>query len=153
MKEYRIYRPNKQGNGTASKVSMRTNKETRYNDKYLFWEIAPQTGVDENKNASFDWRTKDKKDTKSIVVKIGLPDCGEMLAVLKGRAESVDLFHQNQHGNSVIKFGWNNKKLGIQISSKKGDAEPNRLQHGISIGEAAILEVFFEYYVVYHHQE
>ena len=93
-KEFRIYKPNSKGSGAASKFQCRTKWKTvdsvDYAELILFLESAQQTGFDKNKNASFGWSTNSEKNKgKSVTMKLGLPDIGEMLLVLKGRKQFV----------------------------------------------------------------
>jgi len=138
-KEFRIYRPNKNKTGSAFAAQLSYKKENKYNPWFLFFVMAPQTGIDPNGNASFDW-----KDS-AITVKMGDNDIGEFIAVLEGRKSEVgqkgSLFHQTPSGgNKMISF----KKLdstdyGLNISFKTPSGDLIKYYQTVSKGEAAFL--------------
>src|SRR6476661_202055 len=90
-KEFRIYRANSQGTGSATKWQLSHKPDEKYNQWMVFLVAAKQTGKDENDNASFDWNN-------NITVKLGIIDVGEILAVLSGAKNSLgqkgSLYHQ-----------------------------------------------------------
>ena len=167
-KEYRIYKPNSKGSGAASKFQCRTKWKTvdgvDYADLILFLETAQQTGFDSNKNASFGWSTNtDKNKGKSVTMKLGLPDIGEILLVLKGRKQFVGpepkagrniepgLYHQKQRGNTSLRLKWSEGRLYLNISSQDEKKNVTKVSHSITTAEAAILESLLEHFVVEYH--
>jgi len=138
-KEFRLYRPNRSNNGTAFSAQLSYKKENKYNPWFLFFIMAPQTGTDQNGNASFDW------NDKAITVKIGENDLGEFIAVLEGRKSEVgkegSLFHKTPSGgNKIISFKrLDNKDYALGISFKNPSGELIKYYQGISKGEAALL--------------
>tara|TARA_B100000676_G_C17873669_1_gene730029 strand:+ start:121 stop:669 length:549 start_codon:yes stop_codon:yes gene_type:complete len=167
-KEYRIYKPNSKGTGAASKFQCRTKWKTidksDYADLILFLESAQQTGFDSNKNASFGWSsTNDKNKGKSVTMKLGLPDIGEILLVLKGRKTFVGpepkqgrkiepgLYHQNNHGNTSLRLKWSEGKLYLNISSQDKNKNVTKISHSITTAEAAVLESLLEHFIVEYH--
>jgi hypothetical protein len=168
VKEFRIYRPNRQNSGAASKlqcaVKKRTKGESSFEDVMLFWEMAPQIGTDKDGNAQFDWsKPKGSEATKSITMKLGLPDVGELLLVLTGRKEYVGppkksgqntgpgMFHENATGNAVLKFSQFNDGFYVGMSSKRGE-EQLKYGHSISAAEAVILEQLLRDFVSRYHE-
>ncbi len=138
--EFRIYRPNKAGQGAASQIQL-VEKEGKL---IAFWTMTKQTGTDDNGNASFGWKDKDK----TITFKMEDTDLGEILAVMFRYSEKAGgekgIYHQNASGNTVMHFDGKN----VRLSSKKKDAaEAVAISHGISSGELAVLKVLFEYIV------
>ena len=156
-KEFRIYKPNAKGTGAASKFQCRTKWKgvdgVDYADLILFLESAQQTGFDKNKNASFGWSTNSEKNKgKSVTMKLGLPDIGEILLVLKGRKSFVGpepkegrkiepgLYHQNKHGNTSLRLKWSEGRLYLNISAQDQSKNVTKVSHSITTAEAAILE-------------
>lgn len=138
-KEFRLYRPNKKNNGTAFAAQLSFKKENKFNPWMLFFVMAPQTGFDDNNNASFDW------NDKSITVKMGDNDIGEFISVLEGRKLEVgtkgSLFHETPGGgNKIISFKRNEAKdYALNISYKTKDGELIKYYQTISKGEASVL--------------
>jgi len=107
--------------------------------------VAGQIGKMEGEdNARFDWANK-------LIMKLGVTDIGEILAVLERRQKGVGpqkdgrhrgLFHQTAGGSTTLLFeesqqaGWH-LRIGVQ---KTGAAVQN-LTHSISPGEGAVLLV------------
>lgn len=147
MKEFRIYRPNKNGNGFASAWQLSYKEQNKYDKYQMFLVVAPQVGLDDNENAKFDWKDK------SITVKLGENDIGEILAVLDRRKESVGfkgtLFHQSPNGgNKVIELKNAEKGDGyyFKVSQQTVDKEKiGPYSHIISGADAAILSQLLKY--------
>lgn len=167
-KEYRIYKPNSKGSGAASKFQCRTKWKTvdsvDYAELILFLETAQQTGFDSNKNASFGWSTSGTKNKdKSVTMKLGLPDIGEILLVLKGRKKFVGpepkqgrnvepgLFHQNKNGNTTLRLKWSEGRLYINLSSQDEKKNVTKVSHSITASEAVIIESLLESFVSEYH--
>lgn len=137
--DFRIYRPNKNKNGYASAWQLSYKPENKYNTWMLFLIVAPQTGEDENGNASFDWKEK------SITVKLGENDVGEIMSVLDGRQDQAgykgSLFHQTpKGGNKSVQFVASDGGYNLKVSSQ--DTEKvivGPYYHNISHGEGALL--------------
>ena len=168
-KEYRIYKPNAKGSGAASKFQCRTrwknvdSKECA--ELLLFLETAKQTGFDKNKNASFGWSTNSEKNKdKSVTMKLGLPDIGEILLVLKGRKQFVGpepkggrsiepgLYHQNKTGNTSLRLKWSEGKLYLNISSQDEKKNLTKISHSITTSEAVILESLLVCFINEYHK-
>lgn len=144
--EYRIYKPNKNGNGVASKWQLSFKPEKKYDQFELFLVTSSQSGEDEKGNQRFDWES-------GIIVKIGEADLGEIISVLEGRKDSLGfkgmLFHETPGGgNKVIKLDSTEKGYTLSVSAQ--DSEKNKKNHYqvISPGEAAILLVLLRAAVV-----
>ena len=167
-KEYRIYKPNSKGAGAASKFQCRTKWKTidnvDYADLILFLESAQQTGFDSNKNASFGWSSNSEKGKgKSVTMKLGLPDIGEILLVLKGRKQFVGpepsngrkiepgLYHQKLKGNTSLRLKWSDGKLYLNISSQDEKKNITKVSHSITMSEAAVLESLLDGFVKEYH--
>tara|TARA_R100001509_G_scaffold164543_1_gene142555 strand:+ start:3410 stop:3958 length:549 start_codon:yes stop_codon:yes gene_type:complete len=167
-KEYRIYKPNSKGSGAASKFQCRTKWKTIDNNDYaeliLFLETASQSGVDGKGNASFNWSSSGEKNKGgSVTMKLGLPDIGEMLLVLKGRKKFVGpepkqgrsvepgLYHQNKNGNTSLRLKWSEGKLYLNISSQDSSKKVTKISHSITPAEAAVLESLLDNFIVQYH--
>jgi len=149
--EFRIYKPNKQGSGAASKFSTRADTKSKFHDQLLFVETSAQIGTDENDNDRFDWKTPEKSDVKSVTMKLGIADVGAILATIKGRQKEAKLFHQNQNGNTALTLNYYNGQLSWNISSQTGD-KLVKLRHSISLSEAVVLEILLERFVLLQYQ-
>ena len=153
-KEFRIYKPTKAQNGAASKfqVSVKKIKE-KYEEVMLFWEMAEQTGIDENNNASFDWTKPEKDIHRSITMKLGSNDVGELLCVLSGKKEFVGrkkeegLFHQNQSGNTILKFAKMDRGGYYAALSAKRSGVLMSIKHSLTDSEGTILEQLLKDFV------
>lgn len=144
MNNYTLYKPfkNKEGKflGAASSLEFKTGEPDKYGnfDAMVFWNMAPQSG-EKDGNALFDWENK-------ITMKLGIPDLGELLAVLNGNKDSVSnngsLYHQNAKGNTVLKFSFDKEKQRYiaQLSTKR-DSDTKQYGHSFSVGEAEVLRV------------
>lgn len=149
--EYRIYKPNPNKNGAASKLQIKVKQE-EYRQVLLFWESALQTGIDAQGNASFGW----KENGKRIAFKLEAIDIGEILAVLNGKkpfagmpakdGKGGAIFHKNATGNAVFKLQ-KAEKEGItfywfELSAKKNDGGPAvSIKHTITAAEGEVLRV------------
>lgn len=160
-KEFRIYKPNRAGHGAASKFQcVIKKKKEKYDELVLFLESAKQEGVDANDNAKFAWSDKNN----SVTMKLGLPDVGEMLLVLKGRKKYVGpppkqegahepgIYHQNQSGNTSLKMKWDKSTLYLSLSSQNSQTKDIvRVNHAISLSEAVVLETLLEDFIKQYH--
>ena len=151
MKEFRIYKPRKTMDGLASKIQFVVKKKGKYDEAMSFWEISKETTPENSENASFDWRSDKNPQSKSITIKLGLPDISSFLLVLMGIQESIKLFHQNKNGNVSINFGKYKDGYSLNVSSQV-NGEILKLGHTISAGEGIILEVLFKDYIVKYHE-
>jgi hypothetical protein len=152
-REFRIYRPNNAGNGFASKFQMVVKEKEKFDEPMVFWEMAEQTGKDENGNASFDWSSPKKQSNRSVTIKLGITDVGEILCVLCGVKEFVGqkkeqgLFHKNQLGNTVLKMTRMDKGLFYAALSSKKSGEVIQVKHSISLAEGIVLEQLLKEFV------
>lgn len=144
IEAYKIYKPKKDGTGTASQFSFAKDKGC------LFLEMAAQLPTkDENDNATFNWDNK-------IIFKMGPVDVAELLLVLhnikngagtkeKDTENYKGLFHSTSNGNSILKFEkgkYDGFYLGLNV--KKGDSTPVSLKHSLTSGEGIILRILLE---------
>jgi hypothetical protein len=115
-------------------------------DVQLFWVASPQTGTDNNGNASFAW--SQKEDSKSVTLKLGETDVGEVLAVLNNEKEEAGqtggkfsgIYHQNSKG------------YYIRLARKTKSGVLSEVKHTLSLGEAQILKVILERAVIEKYQ-
>ena len=164
MGEFRIYKPRKDKEGkfvgAASSITVRRDKKTKANgfetnDVVIFWTATNQTGEDANGNAKFDWRSEKNPNGKQVIMSLGDPDVGELLAVLNGVKDRVGqpsgkgLYHQtSETANSALTF--ERRKSNdptkfddgylVKLSSKR-DGELIAVSHTLSLAEAEILRV------------
>lgn len=138
LKEFRIYKPTKDGKGSASKIQLRVDK-----DKVLcFLESVKQIpGQDEQGNQKFAWTDKDSR----VTMKLESVDIGNILALLNS-GHGVKLFHQNDNGNTALELKEADKGNGYsyRLSSKKTDGKVNAVSHLISFGEAETIKVLLQ---------
>jgi hypothetical protein len=163
LQEFRIYKPTKEKKGAASKLELRQKEVQKgdftYQEWMMFWTGANQTGEDASGNASFDWKTKEKPG-KEVVLKLGDPDIGDLLAVLNkskdkvGGPQGKGLYHQNDRGNSSLSFEFvksNNPQYDdsyrFRLSSKIGDAPVLEVKHTITLAEAEIIKEILTGYI------
>ncbi len=142
MNAYRIYKPNKQGNGSASEWQLSFKREEKFSPWKLFFSIAKQTGTDENGNNRFDW-------DNAIKVKMDVNDLCEILAVLEDKQKEAGnggkIFHQYGNANKIINFIHNEENNNFFIKvSHQNNGNVVSLQHNLSIGEGCALKVLIE---------
>lgn len=151
MKNYRIYKPKKDGKGAATQLEVRKDKKDEYSTVLIFLKGANQTGFYDNKNAKFAW-AKDEEDLSKIVnMKLGESDIGDLLAVLNGKKDKVGqkesgIYHQNPKGNTTLKFEWMEKygQFGLRLASKPNDGNLIEVKHFVSQEEGQVLKVLLE---------
>jgi len=138
IENYKIYKPNKNSNGSASQFCFSKEK------KAIFLEMASQSiNKDVDGNATFDWKTK-------LIYKLGAIDIAEILLVLHNFKNSVGydnkgLYHSSGDNNAILRFQKGDKSgyyLGISV--KKGESAPVALKHSITDAEGMILRVLLE---------
>ena len=162
-KEFRIYKPNKNNNGAASKWQLSSKKSEHGITTMLFLTMGSQTGIDSNGNAAFGWTD----ESKNIIMKLGILDIGELLSVLRGiksyvgesnnREDGKGLYHETEKGNSVLKFyccppdQYSSTKYYKIVASQKRGNQTIKCYHTISIAEAQILFSLLEKAVIEIH--
>ena len=136
MQEFRIYRPNSTGTGSAFSLQLSYKKEEKYN-KYLVFLIGAKQIPSDNDNAKFDWE-------KALTVKMDLVDLGEFLAVLERRKDHLgfkgSLYHESKAGNKIIKLDKTDNGYNLSISAQ--DLEKKSLGQvyaALGHGDASIL--------------
>lgn len=149
MSNYRIYRANNNGDGSASEFQLSFKKDEQYNPYLLFLVMAPQGPDNANGDATFLWKEK------GITVKLGENDIGEIIAVLDGRKDTLgmkgSLYHQTPNGGNKAIVLNRNEKGGFWLSVSGQDKDKNSLgkySHSISDGEASILSTLLKAAVV-----
>ena len=161
--QWRVYKPNKNSTGAASRLEMKTviteRGDVEIRDVQLFWVASPQTGTDEKGQASFAWREQD--DKKSVTLKLGESDVGELLAVLNNEKEEAGqsggkfsgIYHQNPNGSTTFSFKKaEGKGYYIRLAKKPNGGELTEVKHTLSFGEAQILKVLLERAVIEKYQ-
>ena len=126
--QFTIYKPVKSGRGGALRFELSTERGA------VFVEGAHQ---EESELRRFKWTSK-------IVMKWGLGDIGEALAVLERRQPEAKLFHQTAKGNTAFEFRYQPDRSPANffatISRQRGDTkEVDRLGISLSPGEGAVL--------------
>ena len=117
------------------------------------------TMTDEKGQAAFAWREKD--DKKSVTLKLGETDIGELLAVLNNEKPEAGqtggkfpgIYHQNQNGSTTFSFKKaEGKGYYIRLAKKPNGGELTEVKHTLSFGEAQILKVLLERAVIERYQ-
>lgn len=148
-KEYRIYKPNQNGSGSASSWQISIDNSQKYKKVNVFLDMANQK-PSENENSAFDWEGK-------VTVKLDLPDIGAILSVLYGRQDGVGklkdgkrsgLYHKNSKGNAIIHFNENvqgDNLVGFSLRiSKQIENDKKAVNSSITVDESHILRLFLE---------
>ena len=133
-KRLSFYKPNKRGTGAAVQFDFNPEKEC------LFLEAAKQTG-----EQAFGW---DKK----LVLKIGVADAGKILALLCGKAEKADLFHdptKSKASDGKIKNTALSMQKGgfgyfLKVSAQGADGSVDTVQLALGDDEAIVLRLMLE---------
>lgn len=153
-KALRIYKPwlDKSTNtvkGAASSFEIAVKNKNGFEDVMVFLTMAKEIPSN-NDDSAFGW----KDENLSVQMKLGDPDCMAILAVIRGFKSVAGpdngkgLFHQNQKGNSSLKFTYNEEKrsFALEISAKRGDVL-TRVYHAVTMEEALMLGILLEEYV------
>ncbi len=125
--DYTIYKPNSRGSGAAVRFGLNRQKAA------IFVDGASQIG-----ERQFDWENK-------ITMKWGLPDIGNVLAVLQGRTTQAKLFHQTEKGSSTLEITLQDDpdRAPYLLSMSRQNSADKTLRKVViplSQGEAAVLE-------------
>jgi len=124
--QYCIYKPTKTGKGGAMRWQLDVKKQA------VFVDAAAQVG--EHK---FDWEHK-------VVMKWGISDIGEVLAVIEKRVDSAELFHQTDSGTAKfsIRFQRDKKPANYFLQMWRKEAKSDQAR-GVALplsqAEAATL--------------
>ncbi len=130
--QFTVYKPVKSGRGGALRFELSPER------KAVFVEGAHQ---EESELRRFKWTSK-------IVMKWGLGDIGEALAVIERRQPEAKLFHKTEKGNTAFEFKYQPDRKPANffatLSRQRGDTkEVDRLGISLSPGEAAVLAALF----------
>ena len=160
QEQWRIYKPRKDGSGAASRIEMKIVSDEKpgkdgktypVRDVQMFWVASPQTGYSDNGNASFSW--SQANDSKSVTLKLGEHDIGEILATLSGlKVEAGQtggkysgLFHQNSRGSTTLQFKrMEGQGYALRLARKPKGGNVQEVKHTISFGEGEVLRVLLE---------
>lgn len=151
MKELRIYRPSKTiQSGTAIKwqvvEKVKQKGDKSYSEIMVFVEGAPQTGMDENENASFAWEDR----TRLVTLKLGMVDLGELLSVLKGRKDFAGqsaekgLYHQLNGASKSLQLVFVQGKGYTFRISAKDEHGLRDIKQTLSFSDAELLTIVLE---------
>jgi len=150
MSELRIYKPNKDGNGAASKfqvvVKEKMGKNNRSFDSLMcFLTMGGQTGKDQDGNASFGWGVPEKE----IILKISTIDAASIISGLLGVEPEVKLFHQNSLGNTSLTLTRAPKgnMFYLRVAAQRGKEPLVELKHSITMSEAILLKIYLERFI------
>ncbi len=150
MKNYRIYKPKKDGKGAASQLEVRKD-DTKYGTVLIFFKGSQQVGFDDNKNAKFAWSNEEEFPNKVVNMKLGENDIGELLTVLNRQKEKVGqkdfgIYHQHPKGNTTLKFAWLKEygQFGLRLASKANDGNLIEVKHFVSQEEGQVLRILLE---------
>ena len=155
-KQYRIYKPYKKNEGAASAFQLKLTLDNeaslgKQRVVELFWVATNQTGVNESTGHSmFGW----DDSSKSITMKLGLPDVGELLCLFDRDKEEISLFHQIKSGNTVLKMKEIQNKQGVgfrfQMSAKRDDSL-TKVGHNVSMADSKVLKQLLKDFVSLYH--
>lgn len=126
-REHTIYKPNGRGSGAAIRFSLNRDKAA------MFVEAAAQSG-----ERQFDWENK-------IIMKWGLGDIGDALAVLQGHMPKAKLFHQTAKSNSTFELATRDdpERAPYMLAISRQDTATREVRKAaapLTHGEAAVLE-------------
>lgn len=158
--QFRIYKPTKSNSGAASAIQTKLILVKDRWELQLFW-VATQQVASSTENAAFAWADKEK----TVTMKLGDPDVGELLTVLSGistslgRKEASDkpgkgLFHQNAGGNTTMTFqAQRDEKTGelgywLRLASKSKAGKLVEVKHRVTAGEGELLRSLLNQWVV-----
>ncbi|MFQ3675222.1 MAG: hypothetical protein SNJ64_01600 [Endomicrobiia bacterium] len=158
MREFRIYKPSKDGKtGAATRLQFRPDDSHK---KFVFFiESTLQIGFDKDGNAKFGW---DTNGSKKITFKIEPSDIGEILSVLcrrkkylglsDGKGGGRGIFHKNNKSNTILNINYieniNTEPFFYYRISRKTEKELLEIKHTLSLGEAEILRVLLEHFLI-----
>jgi hypothetical protein len=156
MKDFRVYKPRNKDEGVALRLQFRVKprKGKSFEEPMIFAEMAKQTGVDENGNATFDWAAPKDGGVKNCTMNLGIPDVCELLLVLRGMKEQVGppgkdgkpgmgLFHKNTSGNTVMRFVSTQSGYAMQLSTSR----ENSYKIGLTAAEGLCMEILLTKFI------
>lgn len=128
-----IYKANKNKNGAAAQFKMSRDQTC------LFLELAKQT-ADMKSSAPYDWKNQ------RILVKLGPPDIGKMLALLhgtlplpaKGGDPDLKLYHQTDKGNKVITMRRQPLGYYLEVSASENNI---KIRMPVTVDEGELLAI------------
>lgn len=137
---FELWKPKKDGNGAGAVFEVAPHKSC------IFLKMMPESG--QENGPKFD-------NSRSIGVKLGRNDVGELLSVLVGLVEGLGkkndkgfysgLYHQHDAGNSTIGLSRSEYGYILTVSVKRGEIDA-RYHVGVTLGESCLLKVFLERY-------
>ncbi len=135
--QYAIYKPTRSGKGGVLRFELNPDAPA------VFVEAAHQEPGEVRR---FAWK-------KKIVMKWGLSDVGEALAVIERRQPVAKLFHQTAKGNTAFELKYQAERKPANyfasISRQQADTkEVDRLGISVSPGEASVLAALLRYAAV-----
>ena len=148
MKEFRIYKPRQSADGAAAKFQfvVKARKDGKFPEPMLFLEMAQQTGVDGNDNATFDWSRQEGSVGNHVTVKLGVTDVAELLLALRRHKEQGKLFHKNDKGNVTVELSTYKDGMSLRVSSKR-DNKLTRVNLLVSPGECIVLSILLQDFI------
>jgi len=126
--QYTIYKPNNRGSGGVIRLGLSLEKSC------VFAEAASQSG-----ERQFDWENK-------LIMKWGISDLGNLLALLQGRTAESKLFHRTDKADTSLQISrqTNNQDHApylLSISRKSAtDGSAQRVSLPITHAESAVLQ-------------
>lgn len=141
-----IYKPRRDGNGCASQWEYSPKRQC------TFLMIAAQSGTDDKGNAKFGW---DAKRT----MKLKNEELGDIVSVIRGKKTGVGpwdkdkdrfkgFFHKGDGWNTSLTFVTGSMGGFYLKMTTQTDGQTNSWEHGITDGEAEVLEVFLAHSIL-----
>jgi hypothetical protein len=135
--QYAIYKPVRSGKGGVLRFELNAQMPA------VFVEAAHQSQAEMRR---FDWEHK-------IVMKWGLSDLGEVLAVIERRQPEAKLFHQTEKGNTAFEIKHQAERTPpnffASISRQRAETKDvDKLGISVSLGEAAVLSALLRHAVL-----
>jgi hypothetical protein len=145
MREFRIYKPRKEGNGAASEFRVGEYKDNPVLNMALVKQD-PATG----EKGTFLW-----KDESKVTVKVDPHEVADMIAVFEaqkkqlGFGEKGGLYHQGQgQAYSAINLATMDNG-GYLLSVRKGvkGGQSHELKHSLTLAEGVLLREYLKLYL------
>ena len=134
-KKFKVYKPNKTGNGAALQFDFNEEK------KSVFVEMAKQTGPQ-----LFDWANK-------LIFKMAVTDISKLILVLEGKMKNIELFHDPSKGgyavsaetrNSTVSFMKMDRGFYFKLSTQAQGGQVASVAIPLADDEAIILKILLE---------
>lgn len=112
LKNYGIYKPNKNGNGGGMQIQLQENKN-QVGDFFLFFQFAKQD-ISQPESKKMLWSDK----ASNVCMKMNFADIEKILLAIKTNSP-LEIIHKTDKHTTYLNWNINQKKPGFYLTVKK----------------------------------